>query len=264
MSNNNVGAGILVLGELSHIENNARRATEAANSAATSAMYGEAIAERKTKEITFAAKSQIHAFRAAMDAHEMTEDQLIAALKEENPNHPLADRDAVDVIFEENRISKLHDAKTIKRTYPDGVIPEGSIRQKSNGRDMLCPIGGEPAFPNPVRNYDKILESFKLTKETVNDPEVMRDCVSKQEKYAQGLKDKLAADDKKGFFTSLNKEKRKDLENSSAWADSYLSQLNTLLVNASEYKDKQLEAEQKKEREDAARARLKGLGMLKG
>jgi hypothetical protein len=259
MSNNNVGAGILVLGELSHIENNARRATEAANSAASSARIGEALAQRETEQITRAAKSQIHNLRAWHTAHLQTEDQLIAALKEESPNHPLADRDVVDVITQERRLVALFDRETIKRTFPDGVLPEG-MTPDFNGSPTV--IAGEPGYPKPVKDYDLLVKSFKLTEETVNDPEVMRACVSRHEKFAQGLKDKLAADDKKGFFTSLNKEKRKELENSSAWADSYLIQLNTLLVNASEYKDKQLEAEQKQAREDAARGRLKGLGMV--
>ena len=224
-------------------------------------MYGEAIAKRETEQITRAAKSQIHNLRAWHTAHLQTEDQLIAALKEESPNHPLADRDVVDVITQERRLVALFDRETIKRTFPDGVLPEG-MTPDFNGSPTV--IAGEPGYPKPVPRYDFILEGFKLTDETVNDPAVMRGCVESQGRYVQELRDKLAADDKKGFFTSLNKEKRKDLENESGRATDLLIQLNTLLVNALEYKDKQLEAEQKQAREDAARGRLKGLGMLKG
>lgn len=259
MSNNNVGAGILVLGELSRIENNAARETADAKAESTAQWYRAANAERKTKEITFSAKSQIHGLRARIEAHVQTEDMLIAALKEENPSHPLADRDAVNMIFEEKRNATPFDPKIIKRTYPDGVIPEGVIPDVG-GRPGV--IAGEPGYPDPVRNYDAILKAFKLDEETVNDPEALRACVSKQEKHVQELKDRLAADDKKGFFTSLNKEKRKDLENHSGWSISYLNQLNTLLANANEYQDNLIKAEQKKAREDVVRAKLKGMGML--
>ena len=71
------------------------------------------------------------------------------------------------------------------------------------------------------------------------------------------MKDQLSADDKKGFFTSLNKEKRSDLESSSRASLDYLSQLNTLLEIAVGHKDAVAQAEQKKVREEAARGRLK-------
>ena len=251
---NNAGAGILVMGELSRIENNASREIGAATASATAAGYRAATAELILARITFAAKSQIHGLRATIDAREITEDALIAALKAENPNHPLADRDAVDAIFQEKRKETLFAKKTIKRTYPDGLIPEGSMPDV-DGRPGI--VIGEPGYPNPVKLYDDILKDFKLDEDTVKDPEVMQDCVSRQEKYVQKLKDQLSADDKKGFFTSLNKEKRRDLERSSTGSTDWLNQLNTLLEIAVGHKDAVAQAEQKKVREEAARGRLK-------
>ena len=259
MSNNNVGAGILVMGELSRIENNASREIGAATASATAAGYRAATAELILARITFAAKSQIHWLRARNNAHKLTEDQLIAALKAENPSHPLADRDAVDVIFEENRQSSLYDLKTIKRTYPDGLIPDGSMPDVDGHPGV---VDGEPGLPSPVKEYDDILKHFKLDEDTVKDPEVMQDCVSRQEKYVQDMKDQLSADDKKGFFTSLNKEKRRDLERGSTGSIDWLNQLNTLLEIAVGHKDAVAQAEQKKVREEAARGRLKGMGLV--
>ena len=251
---NNAGAGILVMGELSRIENNASREISAATASATAAGYRAASAKLDLERITFAAKSQIHGLRARNNAHELTEDQLIAALKAENPSHPLADRDAVDVIFEENRQSSLYDLKTIKRTYPDGLIPDGSMPDVDGHPGV---VDGEPGLPSPVKEYDDILKHFKLDEDTVKDPEVMQGCVARQVKYVQELKDNLSADDKKGFFTSLNKEKRRDLENGSTGSIDWLNQLNTLLEIAVGHKDAVAQAEQKKIREEAARGRLK-------
>ena len=258
MSNNNVGAGILVMGELSRIENNASREIGAANLAASTASYEAANARLDLERITFAAKSQIHGLKTNVQAHIQTEDELIAALKAENPNHPLADRDAVDVLYGERKIAASLDPSLIKKTYPSGVLPE-EIMLPSGEVGM---IGGEPGYPNPVKDYDNILKYFELDKDTVKDPEVMQGCVSRQEKYVQKLKDQLSADDKKGFFTSLNKEKRGSLERSSTASIGWLNQLNTLLEIAVGHKDAVAQAEQKKVREEAARGRLKGMGLV--
>jgi hypothetical protein len=52
-------------------------------------------------QYAFCAKSQIHGFRATMAGRRFAEDQLIAALKAENANHPLASKEAVEALVEE-------------------------------------------------------------------------------------------------------------------------------------------------------------------
>ena len=244
------------MGELSRIENNASREISAATASATAAGYRASTAELKLERVMFAGKSQIHGLRASIASHVLAEDVLIAALKAENPSHPLADRDVFDVLVSNNDRVTTFDPKIIRRTWPDGVIPEGAAPEVDGQIGIRL---GEPGYPKPVKWYDKILESFKLDKDTVKDPEVMQACVARHEKYVQELKDKLSADDKKGFFTSLNKEKRSDLESSSRASLDYLNQLNTLLEIAVGHKDAVAQAEQKKVREEAARGRLKGL-----
>ena len=96
-----------------------------------------------------------------------------------------------------------------------------------------------------------------ISTDDTSHPEIIQACVARHEKYVQKLKDQLSADDKKGFFTSLNKEKRSDLERSSTYSIDWLNQLNTLLEIAVGHKDAVAQAEQKKVREEAARGRLK-------
>ncbi len=79
------------------------------------------------KKYVFAAKSQIHGFRASLAARRFAEDQLIAALKAENADHPLASREAIEAIARENVPKALLDPEVIKKTYPDGVLPEGAV-----------------------------------------------------------------------------------------------------------------------------------------
>lgn len=75
----------------------------------------------------FAAKSHVHGLRAQVHAHKQTEDELIAALKAENANHPFASREAVDAAVEDKRVRALVDPEVIKRTYPDGKLPDGTV-----------------------------------------------------------------------------------------------------------------------------------------
>jgi len=79
------------------------------------------------KNYVFAAKSQIHGFRASLAARRFAEDQLIAALKAENANHPLASKEAVEAIVREKGPEALLDPEVIKKTYPNGVLPEGAV-----------------------------------------------------------------------------------------------------------------------------------------
>ena len=75
----------------------------------------------------FAAKSQIHGFRASLAARRFAEDQLIAALKAENANHPLASKEAVEALVDEVGNKALLDPEIIKKTYHDGVLPKGAV-----------------------------------------------------------------------------------------------------------------------------------------
>lgn len=92
------------------------------------AAAGEAIAQNIAhKEYVFRAKSHVHGLRAEKQAHQRVEDQLIAALKAENANHPLASSEAVNTALDREFIKALTDPEVIKRTYPDGRLPEGAI-----------------------------------------------------------------------------------------------------------------------------------------
>jgi hypothetical protein len=76
----------------------------------------------------FCAKSHVHGLRASLAARKLAEDQLIAAPKAENANHPLASREAVEAIVDENIPKAMFDPEIIKKTYPDGVLPKGSVK----------------------------------------------------------------------------------------------------------------------------------------
>ena len=114
------GMNLLLLGELA-------REKSLANQEAGFA------AKRHQKEIeehhkfVFSARSHVHSLRAVDHAHVRTEELLIAALKAENPNHPLASKEAVEAFFEVERVKALVNPEIIKRTFPSGKLPEGTI-----------------------------------------------------------------------------------------------------------------------------------------
>lgn len=78
-------------------------------------------------QYVFRAKSHVHGLRANIFARKIAEDRLIAALKAENANHPLASKEAVEALVDENMRKELLDPEVVKRTYPDGVLPEGAV-----------------------------------------------------------------------------------------------------------------------------------------
>lgn len=85
-------------------------------------------AEKKNhKDFVFRAKGHVHALRAINHARQVTEDQLIAALKAENANHPLASKEAVEAAVEDARVRAIVNPEVIKRTYPDGKLPDGVV-----------------------------------------------------------------------------------------------------------------------------------------
>lgn len=125
----NIGTNILGLAMLDRATSDARQAKESSLYYAREA--GEA--EGKLRAWKRAAKSHVHSLRAFSAAHKMTEDQLIAALKAENANHPLASREAVDAAIDQANFQTIIDPEIIKRTYPDGKLPEGTYTPAGGG-----------------------------------------------------------------------------------------------------------------------------------
>lgn len=127
MNGSDFGLGILGLGELSRLENASRREGDRAAAAEgiLSGALDKAVATHQN--YVFRAKGQIHGFRAYLHGHRVAEDMLIAALKAENANHPLASREAVDAAVLDERARALVNPEVIKKTYPDGKLPDGVI-----------------------------------------------------------------------------------------------------------------------------------------
>lgn len=125
----NIGTNILGLAMLDRATSDARQAKESSLYYAreAGAAEGKLLAWKRT------AKSHVHSLRAFSAAHEMTEDQLIAALKAENANHPLASREAVDAAIDQANFQTIIDPEIIKRTYPDGKLPEGTYTPAGGG-----------------------------------------------------------------------------------------------------------------------------------
>lgn len=122
-----VGMGIFVLGELQLADNKRRDAIshEFSSNYAANELCKE-IVENGNRYI-FRAKGQVHGLRAAIYGHLIAEDNLIAALKAENANHPLASREAVDMAVKDERLKALSNSEVIRKTYPDGILPKGAV-----------------------------------------------------------------------------------------------------------------------------------------
>ena len=117
MSNStNTGAAILGLAQLSKANRETDNVVRAHNEVVD--QYADYI---------FRAKSHVHGLRAVDRAHVCTEELLIAALKAENPNHPLASKEAVEAVFENERVKAILNPEVIKRTYPDGRLPNDAV-----------------------------------------------------------------------------------------------------------------------------------------
>ena len=117
----NWGIAILAMGEQQAAENKAARLSGSGSAAAS------AVLNQQFNEYVFRAKSHVHGFRALVDARKQVEDELIAALKAVNANHPLASREAVEAAVEVERIKALLNPEVVKRTYPDGKLPKGAV-----------------------------------------------------------------------------------------------------------------------------------------
>lgn len=125
----NIGTNILGLAMLD------RAASDAAQAKSNALYYAEKSGEAEGKLLAWkrTARSHVHSLRAFSAAHKMTEDQLIAALKAENANHPLASREAVDAAIDQANFQTIIDPEIIKRTYPDGKLPEGTYTPAGGG-----------------------------------------------------------------------------------------------------------------------------------
>ena len=127
-----LGLGIFALGEIQRSETAAARANgtgDAGLAARWNADYNAYV---------FRAKSHVHGLRAAGYAHELTEDKLIAALKAENANHPLASKEAVEAAFEDERVKALLNPDVIKRTYPNGALPKDAVGGSPLGTESIA------------------------------------------------------------------------------------------------------------------------------
>ena len=117
MSNStNTGAAILGLAQLSKANRETDNVVRAHNKVVDH--YADYI---------FRAKSRVHGYRALVHAKNIAENQLIAALKAENASHPLASKEAVDAVVEDERVKALLNPEVIKETYPDGNLPKGAV-----------------------------------------------------------------------------------------------------------------------------------------
>ena len=124
----NFGLGIFALGEQQAAENKAARLNGAGEAAEASVAAQINRSWEKTHgSYVFRAESHVHKLRANIVAHERVKDLLIAALKAENANHPLASKEAIDAAVENERVKAILDPEVIIETYKDGKLPEGAV-----------------------------------------------------------------------------------------------------------------------------------------
>jgi len=243
MNNNNVGAGILVLGELRRVENDARyEISEAVNETNRARVeHDAAIAEKD--QLTFAAKSQVHGLRARFAAKVLVEEELITALKAESPNHPLASRAAVDALFDKYRMKTPYDLEVIKKTYPDGVVPEGAI-PIVNGEPGI--VAGQPAHPDPSpeqrrasQERDEMLSAADLDGYTILDPARVTLAIAARQAAVVEIEQRLSEDSNKGFFGRMKKSDRAEVEADFERAKRHVVLLRDALVKAEEHAGRQ-------------------------
>ncbi len=224
MSNSNYGSQMLAMGMLQAEQNKAR---EASNQAARE--YNEL--NRRWQEqydgLSFRAKSQIHGMRAYLDALRMTRDQLIAALKADNPNHPLADSDVVNAIDEQHRHNMFYRPETVKRTYPDGIVPDGSVIECDDG--TLTFLGGLPGYPaDPIEvakeeSLAALMKVFALKESDMDDASKIKNAIERAERLVAERAQILKEDEGKGFFTGMGKKARALAEKELAEAKGYVA-----------------------------------------
>ena len=54
-------------------------------------------------------------------------------LKAENANHPLASKEAVEAAVDDEYARQLLNHEVIRRTFPDGKLPDGTVVMTDDG-----------------------------------------------------------------------------------------------------------------------------------
>ena len=109
----NAGEAILALGMHKRLEDDFKDALRAR--------------DQQHNRYKFIAKSHVHGLRSRLAACSIVEDKLISALKAENANHPLASKEAVEAAVDDELARQCVNPEVIKRTFPDGKLPDGTI-----------------------------------------------------------------------------------------------------------------------------------------
>jgi len=243
MSSNVGGVGLLALGEISRTENQARRVIDDANQRLEDAWEERTAAIAEKNQLVFAAKSQIHGLRARIEGHVLTENELIAALKAEKPDHPLASRAAADALFDKCRMKTPYDPEVIIRTYPDGIVPEGAILIV-DGKPGV--VDGQPAYPEPTpeeqrawQEHSAMLSAAGLDGYTILDPARVTLAIAAMQEAATKIEQRLAKDNNKGFFGSMKKADRAEVEADFERAKRHVVLLHNALTKAVEHASRQ-------------------------
>jgi len=243
MSSNVGGVGLLALGEISRAENKSRRVIDDANEKLDEAWEGRDAAIAEKNRVVFAAKSQIHGLRARIEGHVLTENELIAALKAEKPDHPLASRAAVDALFDKCRMKTPYDPEVIIRTYPDGIVPEGAILIV-DGKPGV--VDGQPAYPDPtpeerLANQERyaMMQAADLDGYTILDPARVTLAIAAQQAAVAAIEQRLSEDSNKGFFGRMKKSDKAEVEADFERAKLHVVLLRDALVKAEEHASRQ-------------------------
>lgn len=226
------GAALYALGEVARAQNEANRAHDAATDrvAAARAQRDEAI--EYGNQLAFTALSQIHGFRAQIQARRWVADELIAALHAENPGHPLAHREVIEALFDQIRLKAMADESVIRKTFPDGVVPEGAILRGSDGSPAV--IGGFPGYADPEARK-AAMSAAGLSDMT--DQAAVKAAILNFGKQVASMKAALDEDDKKGFFGRMNKKNRAESEEEYQALAGHLKALERALVDAILYQE---------------------------
>jgi hypothetical protein len=215
-------------------------------------------------DLTFTAKSQIHSLRTTIGAHKLVEDDLIAALKAENADHPLADKDVVEAMVTMKRNLSGIDPEVIKRTYPDGKIPEGAVIMFDEERGS---IGGDPAYPwQPGEEAafiarKALLDAFEVDAATADTVVGSESLLSRVQARIASIEQNLAEDSKKGFFSSMSKKSRAGVVEDLARFNVYLGTAKVVVTDAHKKVETDEKAEIVKAKVERALAKLGKMAM---
>ncbi len=243
MSSNVGGVGLLALGEISRAENKSRRVIDDANQKLDEAWEGRDAAIAEKNRLVFAAKSQIHLFRSRIEGRIMAEDELISALKAENPSHPLASREVVDTLADKYRIKAAYDPNVIKHTWASGVAPEGAIPIVDGEPGA---IDGEPAWLAATpeeqlawQEHSAMLSAAGLDGHTILDPARVTLAIAARQVAMAAIEQRLSEDSNKGFFGRMKKFDRVEVEADFERAKRHVVLLRDALVKAEEHASRQ-------------------------